>query len=53
MVDMWITPLPIAEITMAVMIINLRYMLIGASLQPLFSGRSLIQKAAVMHFVAD
>ena len=53
MVDMWVVPLPIAEITMAVLIINLRYVLIGASLQPLFAGRTLIRKATVMHFVAD
>jgi len=53
MVDMWIAPLPIAEITLAVMIINLRYLLIGASLHPLFQGTSLRHKMAMMHLVAD
>ncbi|GBC61089.1 branched-chain amino acid ABC transporter permea se [Desulfonema ishimotonii] len=53
MVDMWMPPLPIVEITLAVLIINLRYMLIGASLRPVFEGKSLIHKFAMMHFVAD
>ncbi|QTA83044.1 Branched-chain amino acid transport permease domain-containing protein [Desulfonema limicola] len=53
MVDMWFPPLPIIEITMAVLVINLRYLLIGASLSPVFKGKSLIHKFAVMHLVAD
>ena len=53
MVDMWIPPLPIVEIILAVLAINLRYALIGASLQPLFQGKSLLHKSVVMHFVAD
>jgi len=53
MVDMWLPPLPIVEITMAVLVINLRYLLIGASLSPVFQGKSLIHKFAVMHLVAD
>ena len=53
MVDMWIPPLPIAEITLAVLAINLRYALIGASLQPLFQGTSLLHKLLMMHLVAD
>lgn len=52
-VDMWVPPLPIAEIILAVMIINMRYLLIGASLQPLFEGKSLFHKAAFIHLVAD
>ena len=53
MVDMWIPPLPIVEITLAVLAINLRYLLIGASLQPLFQGKSLLHKLLMMHLVAD
>ena len=53
MVDMWIPPLPIMEITLAVLAINLRYLLIGASLQPLFEGKSLSHKLSMMHLVAD
>lgn len=53
MVDMWSPPLPIGEIVTGVMVINLRYLLIGASLEPLFRGKSIGHKAAVMHFVAD
>lgn len=53
MVEMWSAPLPVAEIVIAVLIINLRYLLIGASLQPVFKGYSLGAKAAMMHLVAD
>lgn len=53
MVDMWFPPLPIIEITMAVLVINLRYLLIGASLSPVFAGKSLMHKFAIMHLVAD
>lgn len=53
MVDMWIPPLPIVEIVIAVLVINLRYLLIGASLNPIFQGKSLGRKAVMMHLVAD
>jgi len=53
MVDMWSHPLPVAEMALAVLVINLRYLLIGASLQPLFAGRSLPCKILMMHLVAD
>jgi predicted branched-subunit amino acid permease len=53
MVEMWVPPLPVVEMTVAVLIINLRYLLIGASLHPLFEGKSLAQRAGVMHLVAD
>lgn len=53
MVDMWNHPLPLLEMTLAVLVINLRYALIGASLRPLFQGKSLAHKMGVMHLVAD
>ena len=53
MVDMWSNRLPIFEMTLAVLVINLRYLLIGASLDPLFSGRGLLHKMGMMHLVAD
>jgi 4-azaleucine resistance transporter AzlC len=53
MVDMWIPPLPILEITLAVLVINMRYLLIGASLSPLFQGKPLSHKFLFMHLVAD
>lgn len=53
MVDMWLPPLPIVEITLAVLVINMRYLLIGASLSPLFAGTSLRHKMLFMHLVAD
>lgn len=53
MVDMWQAPLSVAAISISVFIINLRYLLIGASLRPVFSGYSLTHKAAFMHLVAD
>ncbi len=53
MVDMWVPPLPVFEMTLAVLVINMRYLLIGASLNPLFRGRSLLHKLLFMHLVAD
>jgi len=53
MVDMWLPPLPIDEITLAVLVINMRYLLIGASLSPLFKGTSLGHRFLFMHLVAD
>ena len=53
MVDMWAPPLPVVEMMIAVLIINMRYLLIGASLQPLFQGKTLRHKMAMMHLVAD
>lgn len=53
MVDMWLPPLPIAEITLAVLVINMRYLLIGASLEPLFQEQTLQRKTLFMHLVAD
>jgi 4-azaleucine resistance transporter AzlC len=53
MVEMWAPPLPVVEMVVAVLIINMRYLLIGASLHPLFKGKSLLHKAGIMHLVAD
>lgn len=53
MVEMWQPPLPLIEITLAVLAINLRYLLIGASLQPIFAGSSLARRLGFIHFVAD
>ena len=53
MVEMWAPPLPVVEMTLAVMIINMRYLLIGASLNPLFRGKAMLHKAGIMHLVAD
>ncbi|TSK07038.1 MAG: AzlC family ABC transporter permease [Geobacter sp.] len=53
MVDMWSSHMPIVEMTLAVLVINLRYLLIGASLDPLFSGKRLMHKVGMMHLVAD
>lgn len=53
MVDMWSNRLPVLEMTLAVLVINLRYLLIGASLDPLFSGKRLLHKMGMMHLVAD
>ncbi len=53
MVDMWETNLKIISIILAVFIINLRYLLICASLNPLFKDATLYQKMIIIHFVAD
>lgn len=53
MIEMWNAPLPVLEIGLAVLVINMRYLLIGASLQPVFDGRPPWQKILGMHLVAD
>lgn len=53
MVDMWVAPLPILEIILSATVINLRYLLIGASLNPVFRGTTMVHKSLMMHFVAD
>lgn len=53
MVDMWQAPLSVMAVAVAVFIINLRYLLIGASLQPVFADHPLWRKALFMHLVAD
>ncbi|WP_044348801.1 AzlC family ABC transporter permease [Dethiosulfatarculus sandiegensis] len=53
MVDMWNPPLPLFEMTLAVAVINLRYLLIGASLRDMFRGKPLMVKLSYMHMVTD
>ena len=53
MIQMWSAPVPVLEIGLAVLVINMRYLLIGASLQPVFDGRPLWKKIFGMHLVAD
>ena len=53
MIEMWHSPIPVFAIGLAVLIINMRYLLIGASLQPVFGDRPLWKKALGMHLVAD
>lgn len=53
MIEMWATPLPILPAVLAGFIINLRYLLITASLAPLFAGKSLGHSLAHAHLVAD
>jgi branched chain amino acid efflux pump len=45
--------LSVVAISTAVFVSNLCYLLIGASLQPVFTGHSMWCKALLMHLVAD
>ena len=51
MVEMW--AMPVLQVVIAVFIINFRYLLIGASLKPLFNDTPLWKKALLIHLVAD
>ena len=53
LIEMWRPPLPVFEMVLAVAVINLRYMLIGASLRPLFQNSSLGQRMGFVHLAAD
>lgn len=52
-VDMLSNPVNISVIVWSALLINLRYFLIGASLNNLFKNSSLKRKALIMHFVTD
>ncbi|CAM3518893.1 AzlC family ABC transporter permease [Thalassospira profundimaris] len=52
-VDLWRETIPSATIIIATAVINMRYILIGASLRPVFRGRPLWVKVTGMHMVAD
>jgi len=52
-VDLWRETVPAATIIIATAVINMRYILIGASLRPVFRGRPLWVKVFGMHMVAD
>ncbi|KEO55740.1 AzlC family ABC transporter permease [Thalassospira permensis] len=52
-VDLWRETIPSMTIIVATAVINLRYVLIGASLRPVFRGRPLWVKICGMHMVAD
>ena len=53
LVDMWQPPLPVFEMVLAAAVINLRYLLIGASLHPVFEGAGLAERAGLVHLAAD
>jgi len=53
MVDMWSNSLDIFGIVLAALMINLRYFLVGASLNPIFISSKKRDKFKYMHFVAD
>lgn len=53
MVDMWSNNLDIIGIIITALMINLRYFLVGASLNPLFINSSKKDKFKYMHLVAD
>ncbi|SCY78744.1 AzlC family ABC transporter permease [Desulfoluna spongiiphila] len=53
MVEMWQDHLPLIEMTLAVLVMNLRYLLVGASLRSLFTGKTLMEKLVFMHLVTD
>lgn len=52
-VGLWEQPVPIASIVAATLVVNLRYLLLCATLQPLFEERPLWMKLVGIHLVAD
>jgi len=53
MVGSWEAPLPIVPIVLAVLAVNLRYLLVTATLKPLFRDAPTWQRFAFLHLVAD
>ncbi len=52
-IDLWAPTVPVADVVVATAIVNLRYVLICASLRPVVAGLSLRQKLVSVHLVAD
>lgn len=52
-IDQWGDSMAIGAVVAAVAALNLRYLLMTAALRSMFAGRSLIQAAPFLHFVAD
>lgn len=52
-VGLWQQPVPITSIVVAAVVVNLRYLLLCATLQPVFQGRPLWMKLVGIHLVAD
>ena len=53
MVDLWRPPLPVLQIILAAAIVNLRYILIGASLKPILGPYPARIKYSLIHWAAD
>lgn len=53
MVEMGAPPLPIVKMTLAVLVINFRYLLLSASLRSIFQDKSLLHKFVMIYLVAD
>ncbi len=52
-IDLWAGAVPVADIVVATAIVNLRYVLICASLRPVVAGLSLRRRLLAVHLVAD
>ena len=50
---LWAAPLPVAAIVLTTLVVNLRYVLMGATLAPWFSGLSRLKAYGSMFFLAD
>ena len=50
---LWAAPLPVAAIVLTTLVVNLRYVLMGATLAPWFSGLSRLKAYGSIFFLAD
>jgi 4-azaleucine resistance transporter AzlC len=50
---LWATPLPVAAIVLTTLVVNLRYVLMSATLAPWFSGLSRLKAYGSIFFLAD
>lgn len=53
MVEMWNESMPFVEMGLAVLVINLRYLLAGASLEPILRNTPLLRRLFIIHFATD
>jgi 4-azaleucine resistance transporter AzlC len=52
-VELWDAPLPVVAIVVTTLVVNLRYVLMGASLRPWFEDLSPVQSYGSLFFVTD
>lgn len=52
-VNLWTDPLPVATVVITTFVVNLRYVLMGATLRPWFADLTPVQRYASVFFTAD
>lgn len=52
-VELWATPVPVVAVLLTTLVVNLRYLLMGAALRPWFGRLSAVEAYGSVFFIAD